>query len=84
MVNVSNLRYSESKGAITGGVISVDPIYARELLQIELDGYWCDIGRVMSNGTLGIGVERPFYLSSPQYVNVRIWNGPDLGSIYLG
>lgn len=80
MLSTSKIRYSN--GYINSGAIVVDPQHSGKTLQIRAKGteYWSDVGKVMSNGMAGF--KSAFRIDSPD-IEVRIFNGPFLGSISL-
>lgn len=82
MISTSNLHYSN--GCINSGAIIVDAQYKGKILQVRFKDSksWSDVGKVSPYGTTGF--KRAFRIGSPQYVEVRIFNGPILGEVYLG
>jgi hypothetical protein len=82
-VETENIVYDN--GYIKNGGFKVSSKFEGKVLQIKLEKHedaWSDIGKVNSLGL--VGFKRDFYIEKKQKVEVRIFNGPNLGKIFLG
>ena len=78
-MHLSNLQ--SSSGKVTAGAIVVDESYSGEILQFnEGDGCWHTFGRILSNGMVALRQGMP----TDKNYEIRIFNGDNLGSIYIG